>query len=283
MGTRVVLRQGGGDFRKTHEPSQRRVFVALSEAKRTSAQSCHRLEHIELGFNIQGRWSLEKRRIPVVPGRDRGIGRESAIALCRAGWNVVLTARRADALQETATLVGSPGNCLVLAGDVTDEEFVKKLFSGTVARFETFQNVISVNLIGPFLCAREAVKVFKSQTPIGGRIINNGSLSAHTPRPYSAPYTASKHGMTGLSKSLALDGRAFDITCTQIDIGNAATALTARMAEGVPQPDGRRMAEATFDVAHVAAAVVHIAGLPADVAVPHFTIMASKAPFAGRG
>ncbi|KAJ6543995.1 hypothetical protein B0H19DRAFT_1221811 [Mycena capillaripes] len=240
-------------------------------------------------------------------GKTSGIGRESAVALSKAGWNVVLTARREHALHETALLSESLETCLVLAGDVTDEDFVKKLFSETVARFgrvdllfnnagvnspavpleevslETFQEVISVNLVGPFLCAREAVKIFKSQNPVGGRIINNGSLSAHTPRPMSSPYTASKHAMTGLSKCIALDGRAFDITCTQIDIGNAATALTARMEKGVLQPDGRRVPESTFDVAHVAAAVVHIASLPADVAVPHFTIMASKAPFAGRG
>ncbi|KAJ7896073.1 putative oxidoreductase protein [Mycena olivaceomarginata] len=143
--------------------------------------------------------------------------------------------------------------------------------------------MISVNLVGPFLCAREAVKLFKSQTPIGGRIINNGSLSAHTPRPNSVSYTTSKHAITGLSKCLALDGRAFDITCTQIDIGNARTPMAATMATGMLQPDGRMMPEATFDVAHVAAAVVHIASLPPDVAVPHYTIMASKAPFAGRG
>ncbi|KAF7330917.1 hypothetical protein MVEN_02431400 [Mycena venus] len=238
-----------------------------------------------------------------------GIGRESAIALSKAGWNVVLTARRADALHETSLLCQSSESCMILAGDVKDEDFVKRLFTETslicfVGRvdllfnnagvnspavpleevtLETFQNVISVNLIGPFLCAREAVKVFKNQTPIGGRVINNGSLSAHTPRPNSTPYTASKHAMTGLSKCLNLDGRAFDITCTQIDIGNAETSLTARMEKGVLQPDGRRMPESTFDVAHVAAAVVHIANLPTDVAVPHFTIMASKAPFAGRG
>ncbi|KAJ7929021.1 hypothetical protein B0H13DRAFT_1965305 [Mycena leptocephala] len=244
----------------------------------------------------------------IITGSSSGIGRESAIALSKAGWNVVLTARRADALHETSLLCESPaGTCIMLAGDITDEVFVKKLFSETVVQFgrvdllfnnagvnspavpleevslETFQNVLSVNIVGPFICAREAVRIFKSQTPMGGRIINNGSLSAHTPRPMSVPYTASKHAMTGLSKCLALDGRAFDITCTQIDIGNAATALTARMEKGVPQPDGRRVPESTFDVSHVAAAVVHIASLPPDIAVPHFTIMASKAPFAGRG
>ncbi|KAJ7499487.1 hypothetical protein FB451DRAFT_1205650 [Mycena latifolia] len=243
----------------------------------------------------------------IITGSSSGIGRESAIALSKAGWNVVITGRRADALHETSLLCGSPENCLILAGDVTDEAFVKRLFAETVSRFgrvdllfnnagvnspavpledislKAFQTVISVNLVGPFLCAREAVRVFKNQTPMGGRIINNGSLSAHTPRPMSTPYTASKHAITGLSKCITLDGRAFDITCTQIDIGNAGTALTERMKAGVLQPDGRRVPESTFDVAHVAAAVVHIANLPADVAVPTFTIMASKAPFAGRG
>ncbi|KAJ7929055.1 hypothetical protein B0H13DRAFT_2248124 [Mycena leptocephala] len=217
----------------------------------------------------------------IITGSSSGIGRESAVALSKAGWNVVLTARRADALQETALLY------------VTDEEFVKKLFSETVTRFgrldllfnnagvtKTFQNVISVNLVGPFLCAREAVKVFKNQTPIGGDERphhQQRSLSAHTPRPMTIPYTVSKHGITGLSKCIALDGRAFDITW------NATTALTAVMGQGMLQGDGRFVPEATFDVAHVAAAVVHIASLPPDVAVPHFTIMASKAPFAGRG
>ncbi|KAJ7087353.1 hypothetical protein B0H15DRAFT_843669 [Mycena belliarum] len=260
----------------------------------------------------------------IITGSSSGIGRESAIALSKAGWNVVLTGRREEALQETASFCQSPESCLVLAGDVTDEEFVKKLFAATVSRFQrldllfnnagvnspavpfedltlaTFQNVISVNLTGPFLCAREAVRIYKNQTPPGGRIINNGSLSAHTPRPLSGPYTASKHGLTGLSKSLSLDGRAFDITCTQIDIGNAATVLTERMTGGVLQPDGRRAPEARFDVAHVADAVVHIASLPPDVSVPHYTIMcvpqicprcgvdfvltrAARAPFAGRG
>ncbi|KAJ7174261.1 hypothetical protein C8R46DRAFT_990319 [Mycena filopes] len=250
----------------------------------------------------------------IITGSSSGIGRESAIALSKAGWNVVLTARRAEALQETSLLCESPSQTLVLAGDVTDEEFVKSLFAETVAKFgkqlhltgrvdllfnnagvnapatpleelslDVFQRVISVNLVGPFLCAREAVKIFKNQSPAGGRIVNNGSLSAQTPRPLSVPYTTSKHAINGLTKCLNLDGRAFDITCTQIDIGNAATELTARMAMGVLQPDGRRIPESTFDVAHVGAAIVYIANLPPDVLIPQFTIMASKAPFAGRG
>ncbi|KAJ7283228.1 hypothetical protein C8J57DRAFT_1291808 [Mycena rebaudengoi] len=243
----------------------------------------------------------------IVTGSSSGVGRESAIALSKAGWNVVLTARRADALKETLQLCATPENCLVVVGDVVEEAFVKRLFAETVARFgrvdllfnnaginspmvpfedtnlEAFQNVISVNLVAPFLCAREAVRAFKTQTPMGGRIINNGSLSAHTPRPGAAPYTMSKHGLTGLSKTLTLDGRAFNITCTQIDIGNAATTLTERMSQGVPQPDGRIIPESTFAVEHVGAAIVHIANLPPDVAVPQFTIMAATAPFAGRG
>ncbi|KAJ7638314.1 hypothetical protein FB45DRAFT_902499, partial [Roridomyces roridus] len=221
-----------------------------------------------------------------------GIGRASAVALSKAGWNVVLTARRLEALEETASLCETT---LVLAGDITDEEFVKKLFQETVERFgrldllfnnagisspgvpmeqvslDAFQNVMSVNVVGPFLCACEAVRVFKNQTPMGGRIINNGSLSAHTPRPMSSPYTMSKHAISGLSKCIALDGRAFDITCTQIDIGNANTEMVTRISNGVLQPDGRVVAE------------IYLAGLPSDVSVPHFTIMASKAPFAGRG
>ncbi|KAF8211702.1 hypothetical protein K438DRAFT_1903575 [Mycena galopus ATCC 62051] len=237
-----------------------------------------------------------RKKVWAIEDLDDRIGRESAIALSKAGWNVVLTARRAEALRETSLLCDSLETCLVLAGDVTDEEFVKKLFSETVARFgrvdllfnnagvsslvpleetslDDFQKVISVNLVGPFLCTREAVKIFKNQNPIGGRIINNGSLSAHTPRPMSFAYTASKHAIAGLSKCIALDGRAFDITCTQIDIGNAQTPMANSMATGMLQPDGRMLSESTFDVAHVGAAVVHIASLPADVAVPNFTIM----------
>ncbi|KAF7301209.1 hypothetical protein MIND_00685600 [Mycena indigotica] len=255
-------------------------------------------------------FSSAKTQMPsaIITGASSGIGRESAIALAKAGWHVALTARRKDALEETKQLCGSDeGRTLVLAGDVTDEEFVRALFEETVKRFgrldllfnnagvgapaipleelslETFQRVISVNLVGPFLCAREAVRVFKAQKPMGGRIVNNGSISAHTPRPFSAPYTASKHGITGLSKCISLDGRAFDITCTTLDIGNAATKMTKRMDDGVLQPDGRIMPEATFDVAQVGAALVYLGSLPPDVNVPHFTIMANKMPFAGRG
>nr|GAT47746.1 predicted protein [Mycena chlorophos] len=247
-------------------------------------------------------------RTAIVTGASSGIGRESAIALAQAGWNVVITARRADALEETKSMCAvEDERVLVLSGNITDEDFVKKLFEESVKQFgridllfnnagvnapatpledlslATFQNVLSVNLVGPFLCAREAFRVFKSQTPQGGRIVNNGSISAHTPRPLSAPYTASKHGITGLSKCIALDGRAFGITCTTLDIGNAATVLTKRMQAGVLQPDGKLMAEPTFDAAQVGAALVYLGGLPPDVSVPHFTIMAHNMPFAGRG
>jgi NAD(P)-dependent dehydrogenase (short-subunit alcohol dehydrogenase family) len=148
---------------------------------------------------------------------------------------------------------------------------------------DVFQNIMKVNVVGPFLCTREAMKLFKKQQPQGGRIINNGSISAHTPRPFSAPYTASKHAIAGLTKSTALDGRAFNISCTQIDIGNAATAMVAKNAQGSLQPDGRKLVEATFDPQHVADAVLHIASLPNHVAVLEMNIMATGAPYVGRG
>ena len=148
---------------------------------------------------------------------------------------------------------------------------------------EAWRRIVDVNLTGAFLCTREAFKLMKAQTPRGGRIINNGSISAHAPRPNSAPYTATKHAITGLTKSTALDGRAFDIACGQIDVGNAETELTARMKQGVPQPDGRLMAEPTMDVEHVARAVVYMAGLPADANVLFMTVMATGMPFVGRG
>jgi len=244
----------------------------------------------------------------IVTGASSGIGQTTAVALAAAGWNVVLAARRQDALLQTANLIARPSACLVVAGDVTDEGFVKTLFAKTVDQFgrldllfnnagitgapmvpienlslKTFQEVINVNLTGSFLCTREAVKIFKAQSPPGGRIINNGSLSAHVPRPNSTPYTCSKHAMTGLTKCTALDGRAHNITCTQIDIGNAHTQMAeAHQSVGALQPDGRIISESTFDVKHVADAIVHIAALPNDVTVLDFKIMASM-PFVGRG
>jgi len=254
-------------------------------------------------------------KIAIITGASSGIGRATAIALYKAGWNVVLTARRQAELEETSQLcaqasssAGSTSQSLVVAGDVTQESFVKELFVKAVDRFgrvdmlfnnagtvmpqvpieelplETFTQVINVNLIGAFLCTREAVKLFKSQVPMGGRIINNGSLSAHVPRPHSSPYTCSKHALTGLTKCTALDGRAFDITCTQIDIGNALTEISVRHANvGAIQPDGRLVVEATFDVGYVADSVVYIANLPLDVQVLEMNIMAAKAPYVGRG
>ncbi|PBK74621.1 NAD(P)-binding protein [Armillaria solidipes] len=243
----------------------------------------------------------------IITGASSGIGRQSAIALSNAGWNVVLTARREEALQESLKLCLHPENSLVIAGDVTNEDFVKELFAKAVERFgrldllfnnagtnapqvpieelslDTFQRVVNVNLTGPFLCTREAFKIFKNQAPPGGRIINNGSLSSHVPRPFSFPYTVSKHAITGLTKCTSLDGRPFNISCTQIDIGNAQTDMAARLSKGALQPDGRVIPEAMIDVQHVAAAIVHIASLPNDVTVLEMNIMPTHAPFIGRG
>ncbi|KAF8895280.1 hypothetical protein BD779DRAFT_1608911 [Infundibulicybe gibba] len=243
----------------------------------------------------------------IITGASSGIGRATAVALSAAGWNLVLTARRRDSLLDTVKLCAQPNNCLVESGDITDEIFVQKLFQSATSRFgrldlvfnnagissaqvpieelplATFQQVINTNLVGSFLCTKEAFHVFKSQTPPGGRIINNGSLSAHVPRPHTAPYTCSKHAISGLTKCTALDGRAYNITCTQIDIGNAHTDMAAGHSIGALQPDGRMVPEATFDVHHIGDAIVHIAGLPNDVAVLEINIMAAKAPYVGRG
>ncbi|TFL02343.1 short-chain dehydrogenase/reductase SDR [Pterulicium gracile] len=245
----------------------------------------------------------------VITGASSGIGRTTAITFSKAGWNVVLTARRIDALQETlASCANSDAACLLVPGDVTNEEFVSSLFAQAVVKFgrvdvlfnnagasapatpweelslESFQFIMNVNVVGPFLCTREAVKLFKKQEPQGGRIINNGSISAHVPRPLSAPYTTSKHAIAGLTKSTALDGRAFGITCTQLDIGNAVTPLLQdKMGEGALQPNGSRMVEATFDPQYVADTVLYIASLPGNVAVLEMNIMAAEAPLVGRG
>ncbi|KII86605.1 hypothetical protein PLICRDRAFT_114181 [Plicaturopsis crispa FD-325 SS-3] len=249
-------------------------------------------------------------RVALITGASSGIGRASAIALSAAGWHVVLTGRRADALAETAKeCTGAGTKYEVVAGDIGDQEFVKTLFARTLEVFgrldllfnnagtgapavpiedldvNAFLNVVNTNLVAPFLCTREAVRIFKQQTPTGGRIINNGSISAHTPRPNSVPYTTTKHAITGLTKSTQLDGRKYGITCTQIDIGNAATPLSARLSSlpGATQPDGTQRPEASFDVSHVANSVVHIAGLPTDVTVLELVIMATEMPYVGRG
>jgi NAD(P)-dependent dehydrogenase (short-subunit alcohol dehydrogenase family) len=247
-------------------------------------------------------------RIALVTGAGSGIGRASAIALLHAGWHVVLAGRREDALLATVTQAGDAGSrALAVPSDVRDPVSVKALFAktheafgrldllfnnagtGTPAMpfedlsFEQWKSVVDINLTGAFLCSQEAFRIMKDQAPRGGRIINNGSISAHAPRPFSAPYTATKHAITGLTKSLSLDGRAYDIACGQIDIGNAATDMTERMTRGVIQPRGDMIVEPRMDVQHVANAIVQMASLPLETNVQFMTIMATKMPFVGRG
>jgi NAD(P)-dependent dehydrogenase (short-subunit alcohol dehydrogenase family) len=244
----------------------------------------------------------------IVTGAGSGIGRATAIALLNEGYSVVLAGRRRDALAETAAQAGPDGpRVLAVPTDVTNPESVRDLFETTKRKFgrldvlfnnagmgapavpledltiEDWRRVVDVNLTGMFLCIRESFRLMKDQVPRGGRIINNGSISASTPRPNSAPYTATKHAVTGLTKSAALDGRKYDIACGQIDIGNADTPLTARMKEGVPQANGTVAAEPTMDVDHVARAVIYMASLPLDANVLFMTVMATKMPLVGRG
>jgi NAD(P)-dependent dehydrogenase (short-subunit alcohol dehydrogenase family) len=244
----------------------------------------------------------------LITGAGSGIGRAIAQAFAAAGWRVALAGRRLDALEQArATLAGAPQAHLCAACDVGDPTSVRALFASvrdTFGRldvlvnnagvgapaiamedisFEQWRRVVDTNLTGAFLCTQEAIRLMKSQRPRGGRIINNGSISAHAPRPLSAPYTATKHALTGLTRSTALDGRAFDIACGQIDIGNAATEMTEPMASGILQADGSTRAEPRIDVANVARAVLHMASLPLDTNVLFMTIMASAMPFVGRG
>jgi NAD(P)-dependent dehydrogenase (short-subunit alcohol dehydrogenase family) len=245
-------------------------------------------------------------KIALVTGAGSGIGRASALALDNAGYSVVIAGRRKDELERTAAKAAS-GTMLVVPTDVSNPEAVLALFEKvkeTFGRLDVLFNnagigappvamedltyqqwsaVVGVNLTGPFLCAQEAIKIMKAQDPRGGRIINNGSISAQTPRPNSAPYTTTKHAITGLTKCIALDGRKNDIACSQIDIGNAATEMTERMTSGVPQANGTMMVEPRMNVQHVADAVVHIANLPLDANVLFMTIMATKMPLVGRG
>jgi len=247
-------------------------------------------------------------KIALVTGAGSGIGQACALALAREGYGVVIAGRRAEALAQTLDLAGDlAGRLLAVPADVTDELSVADLFAQAKARFgrldvlfnnagsgappvpledlslEAWRRVVDVNLTGAFLCTRAAFRLMKDQSPRGGRIINNGSISAHSPRPRSIAYTATKHAITGLTKSTALDGRAYDIACGQIDIGNAGTPMTVAMSAGVPQADGRVAPEPVMDVKAVADAVVFMAGLPADANVQFMTVMATKMPFVGRG
>jgi NAD(P)-dependent dehydrogenase (short-subunit alcohol dehydrogenase family) len=247
-------------------------------------------------------------KVAIVTGAGTGVGRAAALALLAEGWSVGLTGRRAEPLEETVRLAGDAGGrALAAPSNVGDPASVKALFETTVARFgrldllfnnaginapgipleelgvEQWRAVIDINLNGAFFCTQEAFRIMKDQEPRGGRIINNGSISAHVPRPHSAPYTASKHAITGLTRSTSLDGRKYDIACGQIDIGNAATEMTERMTEGVPQADGTLAVEPRMDVAQVGRAVAFMASQPLDSNVQFMTIMATKMPFIGRG
>jgi len=247
-------------------------------------------------------------KVAIVTGGGTGIGKQTSLALLQEGYSVALAGRRLEPLQTTVTEAGVSGSrALIVQTDVSDPDSVRALFSRTIETFgrldvlfnnagtsappipledltyEQWKAVVDVNLTGAFLCTQEAFKIMKSQKPMGGRIINNGSISAHTPRPDSAPYTATKHAITGLTKSTALDGRKYDIACGQIDIGNAATDMAARMRDGIPQADGSVRVEPTMDTDHVAEAVVYMANLPLETNVQFMTVMATKMPYIGRG
>jgi len=247
-------------------------------------------------------------KVALITGAGTGVGRAAVLALLADGYRVVLAGRRIDALEQVIAESGAAaGQALAVATDVSNPDSVAALFDRTASTygrldvlfnnagvgappvnledltFAQWKAAVDTNLTGAFLCTQHAFRIMKDQTPRGGRIINNGSISAHVPRPNSAPYTSTKHAITGLTRSTSLDGRKYDIACGQIDIGNAATPMTARMATGVPQPDGSVRAEATMDVAHVGETIRYMAGLPLDANVQFITIMATKMPFIGRG
>jgi NAD(P)-dependent dehydrogenase (short-subunit alcohol dehydrogenase family) len=251
---------------------------------------------------------MNNKKIAIVTGAGSGIGRAVSLELLREGYSVALAGRRRDALEATAAEAsGHEADALVVPTDVGKPDSVELLFSTVRERFgrldllfnnagagtppipieelpvEQWQSVVDVNLTGPFLCTRAAFQIMKDQDPRGGRIVNNGSISATAPRPHSAPYTATKHAITGLTKSTSLDGRRYDIACGQIDIGNAATEMTARMKQGVLQANGETAEEPTMDVGHVARAVSYMASLPLDANVMFLTVMATKMPLVGRG
>ena len=251
---------------------------------------------------------VEREKVALVTGAGTGIGRAVSIALLNSGYTVTLTGRRVELLEETVSLSGvGSGQTLCISCDVGDPEQVKGLFSESEKAFgrldllfnnagratpampmedlsyEMWKAVVDTNLTGAFLCAQQAIRIMKNQIPKGGRIINNGSISAHVPRPFSAPYTSTKHAITGLTKSISLDEREHNIACGQIDIGNAETPMTKRMPKGVPQANGELAAEPVMDVAQVAQAVLHMAELPLETNVQFMTIMATKMPYIGRG
>jgi NAD(P)-dependent dehydrogenase (short-subunit alcohol dehydrogenase family) len=247
-------------------------------------------------------------KVALVTGAGSGIGKASALALLREGYSVVFAGRRQEALEEAIRESGAPASrTLAVPTNVGDPASVKALFAKAMEKFgrldvlfnnagtgapmipleelswEQWKTVVDTNLTGAFLCTQEAFRIMKNQNPRGGRIINNGSISAHTPRPFSSPYTSTKHAITGLTKSTALDGRPYDIACGQIDVGNAATPMTTRMAKGVPQANGTSAVEPTMDVENCARSVVFMASLPLDANILTLTVMATKMPFVGRG
>jgi NAD(P)-dependent dehydrogenase (short-subunit alcohol dehydrogenase family) len=268
------------------------------------------------GFTVPGsnksgseREMAGQQKVAVVTGAGTGVGKAAALALIKEGYAVAFVGRRKDVLEQAITEAGAGAKALAISADISKPEEIKKIFAQVKETYgrldllfnnagmgappvpfedlpvEAWKAVVDLNLTASFLCAQEAVRMMKAQKPQGGRIINNGSISAHTPRPRSAAYTSTKHAITGLTKSISLDNREFDITCSQIDIGNAATPMTDRMVkgEGVLQPDGRMMQEARMDADNVGKAVAYIANLPLDSNVLFMTVMANKMPFVGRG